>query len=471
MSTNLSNWTVVSRESLSEIFLGQAPVTGSPNAPPHSLLGLDAIAVSFSGERDGISPGSATLVLIAESTRVETLSWLRVNCPEIFPLSQFSRVLSTEDWVNFGEESFHGGNHDGRPRADVWASVVAGEMIAQGDLELDLAQVPMSRAAGCFSIAVARASLAYGSGSAAATCVERLKFLEHDQRFSRRHVAVRDLEPVWAVVKRNGRALVHPETAIELVFEIVRRDSRLKSLYDSLARVPGLHSDAFEERVVAFNSLVDSLKGQAVDVLRISACSAVVAIAAFLVGRGTSHEFLVRRNLELFPYGPVWFGLLAGLAGPTYWDATWARFAKGVERQVRSKFRWDEAAGYDLCWAEYSWYASTFDDRTFSQIPKLLPKVLSVEVLPGVACQLRISAAQPSAAKETRTSPAATAPSAVSREATLSILEQLVQLGVAAAENVKAERKRDETSSRQASLFEKSTPAIRSRAKKPKGGG
>jgi hypothetical protein len=282
---------------------------------------------------------------------------------------------------------------------------------------------------------------------------------------------------VWAVVARTGDDVVALEFAIDIVCEIIRNDTRMRHQFDFLARAPELHSDSFEARVIAFNNLVELLKGLPVEARRSSACSAVVAIAAFLVGRSTSHEFLVRRNLEFFPFGPIWFGLLAGLVGSNYWDVTWARFAKGVERQLRSKFRWEEAAGYDLCWAEYAWYAATFDDRNFSQIPKLLPKVLSVEVMPGATCQLRLSAVPTAPVKDGR-SPLGQAPQvAVARSDTLTLLEQVVKLGIAAAESIKQQKKAENKSipsdavPPQAGLFERSSTSTRSRAKRPKGGG
>lgn len=65
---------------------------------------------------------------------------------------------------------------------------------------------------------------------------------------------------------------------------------------------------------------------------------------------------------------------------------------KGIERQIRSRFDWSEYSGFDLSWVEYSWLASTFDGgEIFSELPKLMPRILSIEILPGSTCQFRLA--------------------------------------------------------------------------------
>ncbi|CAG9171641.1 hypothetical protein CURE108131_11900 [Cupriavidus respiraculi] len=463
MSIKNLTWRLFAREELSDALFANRPQYGLSLEPPNQFrLGLDAIGVGYAEDRWNRSYTPPGMVLLDDDSQSEILSWLRVNSPEIFPLSQFARVLTWADWSAFGESAFYKGDPKEFGREDRWASLITGEIIAQGDTDIDLSKLPLSRAAGCFSTAVARTHLTYGSKEALAVCIQRLKALELDQRFVRRHVSVKDLEPVWTVAKRAGHQVFSHEEAIDLVFHALLRDAGSSSQLNYFSRAHNLNSDSIEERVVAFNALIEELKKQPAEIRCSSACSSVLAVAAFLVGRSTSHEFLVRRNLEAFPYGPIWFGLLAGLVGSAHWDATWARAAKGVERQLRSKFRWDESAGFDLCWTEYAWYASTFEDSYFSAIPKLAQRVLSVEVVPGASCQLRMAAGHSPTATESREMPVPAELAGITSQQTLDIFAQLIKLAAKAEALTRDEH-------RQAKLFETVPASPRSRSKRTKG--
>lgn len=463
MSINNLAWRVFAREDLSDALFGNINRYGrSFGIPDYSQMGLDAIGVAFVDE--GLDQGYTPpcIVLLDDIYRSEILSWLRVNSPEIFPLSQFARVLTRTDFSVFSDKDIHMHSGERFDREDRWASLITGEIIAQGDVDIDLSKLPLSRAAGCFSTSVARTCLTYGANDVSATCVQRLKALELDQRFVRRHVEVKDLEPIWKVAQGLGLRVYEYDEAIGIIFDALSWSGRLGLLLDVFSNAHGLHSDSIEERVVAFNALTEGLKNQPLEIRSSSACSLILAVAAFLVGRSTSHEFLVRRNLETFPYSPIWFGLLAGLVGSAYWDASWAKAAKGVERQLRSKFRWEESAGFDLSWSEYAWYASTFEDNTFSAIPKLWQRVLSVEVVPGASCQLRLAAGQTSTATEVRVMSTPTEFVGAFHKETMAIFGELTKLA-AKVESLT----RNET--RQAALFERAPAPQRGRSKRTKG--
>jgi hypothetical protein len=119
----------------------------------------------------------------------------------------------------------------------------------------------------------------------------------------------------------------------------------------------------------------------------------LMAAAAFLVGRGTSHEFLLRRLGKVFPAAEAWFGLIAALTGVAAWDPDWTRATKSVERHIRAGFDWTDSSGFDLSWTEFAWLASTFEGpEAFATIPKLMPRAVAVEILPGSSCQFKLAA-------------------------------------------------------------------------------
>jgi hypothetical protein len=159
-----------------------------------------------------------------------------------------------------------------------------------------------------------------------------------------------------------------------------------------LKQYNALQSDSIEDRTIAFKKLAGEIMLNFADQPYSSYSSALLAAAAFLVGRGTTHAFMLRPLAKRLPTVFIWFGLIAALSGPRTWDANWSRATKGIERLLRSKFDWCDPPSTDLCWAEYSWLANAFDGvEVFSELPKMLPRVLSIEVIPGAMCQLRLS--------------------------------------------------------------------------------
>jgi len=93
-----------------------------------------------------------------------------------------------------------------------------------------------------------------------------------------------------------------------------------------------------------------------------------------------------------FPSVYAWFGLIAGIVGPTCWEIDWARAIKGIEKGLRVGINWSEPSQSDISWSEYEWISETFRNNSpFVELPKLLPRVLSIEILPGSICQIRLS--------------------------------------------------------------------------------
>lgn len=405
MKHDTIRWTAVDREDLIDVLLGEheAPNVGRLTLPEQELrAGKLAVGYPDTSRRQGYAPPS--LMVIADELATETFSWLRTYAGEVSPLSQYARVVLASEWRQFEarRESLDFGDH----RSDRWASVAVGEALCQVDGETNLQSLPLSRIAGCFSTPVARAALVWGQGDATRHCVDRLRMLEADRRFGRRSVGVEQLLPVWSIAGSHISEHVSPMDAATLVLDTAGRylggnDAKSGGGASSarLRDFPGLSSDSVEERVGAFNRLTLEILQQA-QPSRGSAhsnlASVALAAAAFLVGRSTSHVFLLQRALRFAPTAPAWFGAMAALAGPRTWDAPWLKAVKGVERLLRHEFNWLDVHTGDICWSEFAWLAGTFDGPdVFLALPKMLPRTLNIEVVPGATCQLRIAGGAP----------------------------------------------------------------------------
>ncbi|WP_141113192.1 hypothetical protein [Chromobacterium haemolyticum] len=407
MNNDSIRWQTFPRDMLPEVLFGVGPHKhmGRLSFDAYELKGGN-IAVGFPESRQNSDYNPPEILVLGEESAAETFSWLRVYAPETSPLSQFARVISIDDWERFSTNSYY--RHRSL-REDIWASIIVGEAIAQGEANIELASLPLSRASGCFTTAIARAASIHGTDDATHTCTNRLRLIEADRRFVRRSVSVEDLLPIWALAGVRFGESLSPSDAVDLVLDAAAKymsntmPKGSASKIMSFSEYRNLASDSIEERVLTFNSLVNELAHSTARSPRNGFAAALVGAAAFMVGRSTTHEFLLRRVGKAFPEAPVWFGLIAALAGPESWDADWARAVKGVERQIRSKFDWVESSGFDLCWSEFAWLAKVSDaSDIFSTMPKLMPKVVSVEIVPGATCQFRLASGNVSEA-ESRT--------------------------------------------------------------------
>ena len=388
-------WYRVTREDLLDVLLGEhKPVEPSePNLPskPH---GDAHITVGFRGDVFANLSAAPGIVALGDRFIADTLSWLRAFAGETFPISQFARVVLASDWAALGETSGDSRHIKGRP--DRWACIAVGESLAQSDGDADLQGIPLSRFSSCLTTPVGRAKLLFGEGHATKYCVERLRFISADPRFGRRALALDQLLPVWAIVgaqiPEHTEAMEAAAMLMDVASDYFGKSSFSHEPSDSkgLLDFPGLSSDSVEERVIAFNAL-------STQVLRNDTprhedtLGPLLAAAAFLVGRSTSHAFLLKRFSRVAPVACAWFGAIAALAGPQSWDASWIRAVKGAERLLRPAFDWTDTPGADISWAEFHWMASTFTGvDQLASTPKMLPRTLGIEIVPGAVLQVRV---------------------------------------------------------------------------------
>ncbi len=381
------DWYPVERQALPAVLMGVEKPLGTTLPNPLATSTRDAVlGLIRMPETDG---SNIPAIVLVGSARREVFSWISSYAEEVFPLSQFGRVLSTDDWLDIAFEA---------PALQVvgavnpiWPSLVVGEMLGQVSADLDVASMALSRASACFSFAMARTALLYPARENLRTkCAERLSLAEREARFGRRNITTELLKPIWSAAFALEHASVKHSEFVSDVLGVLRvLNPKAATTIESNK---GLLSDSAEERVKGFDMVTDSLfAGRPTDHMSRSSSALCFAAAALLAGRGTSHIQLLAPVSQDFPDVFVWFGLLAGVAGPRYWDKAWTHQAKGVERVLRQFFRPDEPVQADICWVEYDWLARTYDSiEVLTALPRNFPSGLTIELLPGVACQFRL---------------------------------------------------------------------------------
>lgn len=382
---NLS-WYAVARHELAGVLTEELKLSDHGNADPYAsksdiMLGIN----NLDRERAPV----IAVALVGDANK-EVFSWISTYAEEIFPLTQFCRVCSIDEWtllkLQFRQESMVGAV------SPIWSSIVLGEMLGQADADTQVAGVPLARANACFSFALARTLLLYPNNEIARLrCVEKLGIAERDPRFGYRHISVELIWKVWTVALSLHNVLsFNSFNVLETVLQIVSAID--KQAAPILATNSLLLSDSAEDRVDGFDAIADTLVRKFnLKVIERQACTITLAAAAVLAGRGTSHIHLLSPIAKLFPEVLVWYGLFSGVLGPRGWDKAWRQQTKGVERALRQLFRPDEPVTADICWPEYEWLAKTYNSsESLSMIPKNTSRSLTIELLPGVNCQFRL---------------------------------------------------------------------------------
>ncbi|WP_339453108.1 hypothetical protein [Pseudomonas sp. JAI120] len=346
-----------------------------------------------------------SIIVLPSKASAEIFAWLKAYAPDTSPLSQFARVVANKEFESYSVKSPP--QNGTLELVQRWPSLILGEIFAQGEVDTNIDSLPLSRCLASYSNTIARASIIHNNKELYDTCVKRLEAAEADRRFVSRVLKIEDLKPIWHKVETHWDS----ENPITKVINIFNQPTQIEkdlfassASHSSLNNYPELLSDSVEARVVAFRKLLRD-EMERIDAPQLKPhLSAIFATAAFLVGRSTSHIFLLKGIDKFIPSVYVWFGLIAGMVGPRYWDVEWTRAAKGVEKNLRMKLDWSEPNQSDLSWCEYEWLTETYRNTSpFIELPKQLPKVLSIEVLPGAACQFRLAVEASSTNKNLQT--------------------------------------------------------------------
>lgn len=390
-------WFAVGREDLLDVLLGEEVPRGESLADPSlSDLRSGKLALGYKDTYNTsvTSLAGPALIVIADDFATETMSWLRVFAEEAFPISQFARVVKLSDWVMFSSKNISRGHLENfYPHR--WGSVAVGETLAQAESVVDLTNMPLSRLASSLTLPVGRTAHLFGSGEGTEECIKRLGTVSSDERFATRPISVSQLAPIWTICNERSEGHLEADEAalfvVEKASEFIRMKARPMSAGGRhfLMSYSGLRSDSAEERVIAFNKFCDEvLTFPSPDLA--SSGAFLLAAASFMVGRSTSHAFLLNRFRKAAPTSFAWFGLIAAFAGSRCWDARWLRAVKGAERLIKPRFEWTDTPSADIGWVEFAWLAVSLPNvDQMIELPKMLPRTLGVEVLPGVTMQIR----------------------------------------------------------------------------------
>ena len=363
---------------------------------PNQLVKEHGFALCFDSI-DELLVGSTPLALVVDEVSSEDLfSWIKAYVPEIFPLNHFIRVITFQDWEKYGEKSR--ALKDSQSVSMKWSNIILGEIMGLFNSS-QLKEVPYSWMSACLTATVGRGVLLHNSEEVVHEFGKRLQVIEYDNRFVKRSISTECLLPIWHIATINEIKISDLPSLCEFVIRasFKARDSigsafSAEDILEFLFHKSDFFGDSIEKRVGSFYKLVEIVSSKYLSTKETSIPGAILAVGAFLVGRGTSHISLLRKAGDGFSCAFPWFGLIAAIGGIEYWDPIWIRSCKGAEKVIRGGFTWNGPSSADLSWCEYVWIENLMDHKSqYVEYCKYNPKNLTIEVIPGAICQLRLS--------------------------------------------------------------------------------
>lgn len=400
MTSSSIVWFSVDRGNVAKALLGSRDASSSVREPASQLrepIANGDIAVGYTnGAAELLMPA---LAVVNQQRAEDLFAWLATYSPEVFPISQYVRLLDNEEWTHTGQVPA-----STRIDADpIWPSLILGELLAQGNSsDLRLTSLPLSRVPFCRSYTQARASALFRNNPAALRiAADRLEFLEKAENHLR-NVNTGVLRTTWALAEDAFTLDTFTRDLISVLswtFER-QRESRgaMPELPQELRAVSldlrKLASGPLEYRVEEFERagsllLAHAAAGNDAAHARLPALFAALAL---WVGSGTSHISLLAEVSSKIPATFAWFGAFAGVLGQASWHSDWTRTTAAIAKLLRSGFDVASTSTADLSWTEFAWLTSVGHFELLSGVPRASARVLSVDVLPGAPAPFRLSA-------------------------------------------------------------------------------
>jgi len=338
----------------------------------------------------------ASIAVVGEKDARETLAWVATYMPEAFPITQTIRVVGFEEFQICAGQQHQVSKPD---HEFIWSSVILGEMLSQGHSRVAVDQLPISRAHGCYSFAVARVNSLYGSTRSISNFIgQRLRAVERDPMFAKRILHIDELVKIWSFADGLGFQEPSLHKTVSVVMSAIDAvDGPLFLDIPELTvlgvNIKKMSSGPIEQRVLEFERSAKALLDRCtIEKSYIERAPMYLAAFAFWVGSGTMHISLLDEFSDRFPSVNAWMGLFAGLAGPHAWDGKWLRGTSAIERLIRAPFSIVDPPTADLSWLEYLLISNqTHPEGWVKEIPKLSVRALSVELIAGATCQMRLA--------------------------------------------------------------------------------
>jgi len=375
-------------------------------APTHDGSNLDTAAdfrpiVGRNGFALGVvssakvNEARSVLLLVDDAGARELYSWIYSFSEGAFPLSQFARVVSLKDW----EMTAAGGRFVRQRECDLWSCLAVGELISLYGGEGDQYSPRTQWLSYVASLLLARTLAFENKEKIAHLAMERLLKFESFSRFHERPFSALEMEPLWRVAFSAPERTLDTLEAITLCLHSAARANNGGSGEYLVNRImtnfPFLFGDSIEQRVSAYHDLAEAVSyGRGLDgaFLPPKVACAVMATGAFLVGRGTSHSFLLSRLPREMSLSAAWLGLISGLCGPESLDPQWAAACLRARKNILEDCNLARSSMSDISWTELEWHLSSLGGGgAFRRLQRASASSLVVEIFPGLLSHQRLT--------------------------------------------------------------------------------
>lgn len=389
-------WLNVEKETLPQLLLGGVfEGLNLLDDIVETQLDDSMVALGYEAVNDKISPFPSILI-VSELRYREVFAWVSTYTPEIFPLSQHLRVMTLSEYETFRFFLKSKVTAKDDYPTSMLACLVLGELLAQVEGVDSLPSIPISRAMTCYLTPIARSYDIYKRRAVAEICLKRLSLFSQESRFSRKNINIEDVTSVLVLSEsaffNKGSSTEKIQIILGLVYKFEDNYYRITNEIFSEKILKDFDTNSFEKRVMAFREVARGVALYRVEGASDSYPAVVLAAAAYLVGRGASHVFLLKEWSKKFPSVYLWFGLICSLGGAQSWTVDWIKSIRLIEKMLRASFEITDPSTSDFYWLEFEWILKTFGSNDFfNQFPRFSPSGVTVEICPGVNYQYKLS--------------------------------------------------------------------------------
>lgn len=337
-------------------------------------------------------PGKPPIVVVKDEAFDPTMAWLYTYMEEAMPLSIFCGLFTQRDLPLLVKPA------EVYVRAPLaWSSIIVGEILARSGTVGSLDDVSMAWVNSSFSMPAALTYCCHpSSNDTQREFLARLASIQDNDQFGRPDFRLEGCADIWEICHLVGSLRRDSRDAVEFCTSLIYAEGQNSYAEEggqhqlrNLLEHPGFASNSLEERLRAFDEAV--IKLERID-LKDADRAFAAAAAAYLVGRGTSHIHLLNGKNNGLSF--MWFSLLAAVGGEDAWDPKWFRLVRRIDSHLN--FCYPQAlkgdSQHDLSWREFDWLMSSRSAlESIRSMVKLVPNFVTVEVIPGIPLQVRVS--------------------------------------------------------------------------------
>ncbi len=346
------------------------------------------------------------LLVVRDEDHADTLAWLASYFGALAPLTQWCRILSRSQVKQIVHQAERVSL---KRRLAVWVGATLAECSLQAGGTVNLKELAGSAALSSATFAAGRATAVWGEGIAYSDLAKRHDELSKSLRDGGRPVSAEQLSTIWQILSGNidlnknaDRRAMEP---ISVLFDrAVAYDHQAEAIDTGRLTLgelvdPQTTQDLADcargpqvERVRALDRLADHLTQGPLS----PAIDGLLGFGASLIDPGASVlPDLLRKHALRLPLAPIWLGAFAGAWSPVRVLTEQQGLGRLIAKALLAPTDLQGRPSCDVAYEELSRWLTPGRTGQRLDLRGMSPRILSVEIIPGVTCPFAYGRLEP----------------------------------------------------------------------------